>query len=161
VSEEEPDETMFNRIQTEFGTLDRRSRNLLGYLILIVMFAMATALSWSALTTIGGSFAIVVVVMLYAAFLGIPAIALFGEEQPKVYVKHRTARRTPPRTTVVHKEIDNGGPTAHEIVAFTQDQPQISEIQVSGKPESKGKHKTPDFSYRGEMPKRKRKGYDY
>jgi len=154
-------------VVTEFGPIDRRSRNLFGYLVLFVMFAIATGASWSILTDpniwerTGGGFVLTVVVVLYACCIGMPAIMFFGQKQPPRPTEHRTSRprSTGRRPRIERKTTESGGGFT-EVVTYPEESPQTLETVVEGEPKTDKKQKTPDISYRGEYPKRKMEGYD-
>lgn len=150
-------------VVTEFGPIDRRSRNLFGYLVLFVMFAIATGASWSILTDpniwerTGGGFVLTVVVVLYACCIGMPAIAFFGQKQPPRRAEYRTSR---PRfragkPRIGRKTTESGGGFT-ETVSYPEESPQTLETVVEGEPKTDKKQKALDFSYRGEYPKKKK-----
>ena len=73
----------------------------------------------------------------------------------------RTESRPPGRRPFIERTTTENGSGFTETVTYAEESPQQTlETVVEGEPKTSKKQKAPDFSYRGEFPKRKRKGYD-
>ncbi len=155
---------------TEFGPIDRKTRSLARYFMMALFTLMAIGATAMWLRMDHGPLydpvaGLVTIAFIDLLLIGFPAMVFFGgsgeaplntQDDTTTPSRLRQNRRIP-RVLRTISDSCNG---FTETVTIDDEQSQMLETLPTETITDK-KQKTPDYSYRGEFPKRKRRGYDY
>ncbi len=151
---------------TEFGPIDSKTRSIARYFTmgLSTLMAIGATAMWLRMDhgplydPVAG---LVTIAFIDLLLIGFPAMVFFGSNDnnnPQNIQQDRLRQNQ--RIPRVLRTISDNGNGFTETVTIADEQSQVLESLPTETITDK-KQKTPDYSYRGEYPKRKRRGYDY
>jgi len=146
---------------TEFGPIDRRTRRWAGYLIMALMTVIAIGATSTVLSATPGPLdtpatTFVAIGMVWIFSLGIPAVVMFGQKedgrnslQPLPSHNYDSSAVSEPScyqpSSPIYEDIPNETVWSEPIETTVEVEKHLQEERKK------------DYSYRGEMPKRKRR----